>query len=153
MGLYDLKYSKATGMYTPANEQEAWIAVLHACMAVDEDVADEELDKLADMLTFKPFFKGHDVREYYKSVLLAQAELGSKHLIDNSVDQIPPEHKNDLFAQTIEMVLADGVIAEKEKELVSYITSALDLDLEVCQHIIQSKLQRNKEKLKQKNTN
>ena len=39
-----------TYTYTPQNEQEAWIAIMHACVAVDDDVADVELDEMAQTL-------------------------------------------------------------------------------------------------------
>ncbi|RDV14488.1 TerB family tellurite resistance protein [Pontibacter diazotrophicus] len=142
MGVFDKKYPKATrASYAPGNEQEAWIAIMHACIAVDEDVADEELEELAQALAYKPIFEGHDVREYYKAVLLAHARIGSKQLIDNSVEYISAERKYDLFALTIELVLADGVLANKEEELISYISSALDLDEETARKIVDKRLQ------------
>ncbi|GAB3528387.1 hypothetical protein GCM10027443_06200 [Pontibacter brevis] len=141
MGIFDKKYTKATTVsYTPQNEQEAWIAIMHACIAVDEDVADEELEELAQTLAYKPLFEGHNVREYYKSVLLAHARIGSKQLIDNSVEYISPEKKYDLFALTIELVLADGVLASKEEELISYISSALDLEDPIAKTIVDKRL-------------
>ena len=64
MGIFDQKYTKATLVtYHPRNEQEAWIAIMHACIAVDGDVADEELEELAQTLAYKPLFEGHNVRE------------------------------------------------------------------------------------------
>lgn len=141
MGIFDKKYTKATSVtYTPGNEQEAWIAIMHACIAVDEDVADEELEELAQALAYKPMFEGHNVREYYKTVLLAHAKIGSKQLIDNSVEFISAERKYDLFALTIELVLADGVLASKEEELISYISSALDLEEGIAKKIVDKRL-------------
>lgn len=141
MGIFDKKYTKATSVtYTPGNEQEAWIAIMHACIAVDEDVADEELEELAQTLAYKPMFEGHNVREYYKAVLLAHARIGSKQLIDNSVEYISAERKYDLFALTIELVLADGVLASKEEELISYISSALDLEEGTAKKIVDKRL-------------
>lgn len=141
MGIFDKKYTKATTVtYTPATEQEAWIAIMHACIAVDEDVADEELEELAQTLAYKPLFEGHNVREYYKTVLLAHARIGSKQLIDNSVEYISAERKYDLFALTIELVLADGVLANKEEELISYISSALDLEEKTAKRIVDKRL-------------
>ena len=145
MGLFDKKYTKATpGSYHPGNEQEAWIAIMHACIAVDEDVADEELEELAQTLAYKPIFEGHNVREYYKSVLLAHTRMGSKQLIDNSVDYISPANKYDLFALAIELVLADGVLADKEEELISYISSALDLEENISRQIVNTRLEQYK---------
>jgi hypothetical protein len=144
MGLFDKIYKSTSISYIPRNEQEAWIAIMHACIAVDEEVADEELEELSETLACKPLFEGHHIREYYRTVLLAHAEIGSKALIDRSVDQVPPANKPDLFAASIELLLADGILADKEQELIHYLTSALDLEEELADKIINSLLNQNK---------
>jgi hypothetical protein len=136
MGLFDKTYKPTSLTYTPRNEQEAWIAISHACIAVDEEVADEELEELSETLASKPFFEGHDIREYYRSVLFAHARIGSKQLIDISVEKMAPENKPALFAACIELLLADGILADKEEELIRYLYSALDLEAEAAQKII-----------------
>ncbi len=139
MGYLDKVYhTKSTLVpYSPKNEQEAWIAIMHSCIAVDDDVADEELELLTDTLVCKTLFNGHDIKDYYKTVLLKQAELGSKHLIDNSVDKIAPENRPTLFALTMDLVLADGILAEKEIEIIAYLSSALDLDANQANRIVE----------------
>jgi hypothetical protein len=136
MGLFDKSYQPSQIPYVPQNEQEAWIAIMHACIAVDEDVADVELEELSETLACKPLFEGHDVREYYRTVLLNHARMGSKQLIDSSVDAVTPANKAALFAASIELLIADGVIADKEQELVRYLYSALDLEEKVAKKII-----------------
>jgi uncharacterized tellurite resistance protein B-like protein len=140
MGLFDKTYKSTALTYTPRNEQEAWIAIMHACIAVDEEVAEEELEELSETLAHKPLFEGHQIREYYRTVLLAHAEFGSKQLIDRSADQVSPANRPALFAASIELLLADGLLAEPEKELFHYLASALDLEEKVAQKIINSLL-------------
>lgn len=136
MGLFDKTYQFSAIPYTPRNEQEAWLAIMHACIAVDEDVSDEELDELSEFLANLPFFESHDIREYYRTVLLAHARIGSKRLIDDSVDTILADNKGPVFAASVELLLADGVLAEKEQELIRYLTSALDLEQAVADTIV-----------------
>ncbi len=139
MGLFDHKIKSTTVVpYAPETEQEAWIAIMHACIAVDEVIADVELEELSQMLASKELFEGHDVHEYYRRVLLAHAELGSKHLIDNSVEQVAPGNKPHLFALTLELLLADGILAEPEEELIGYLISALELEEKPARHIIEN---------------
>jgi Tellurite resistance protein TerB len=140
MGLFNKSYQPSQLPYVPQNEQEAWIAVMHACIAVDEDVADEELEELSETLACKPLFEGHNIREYYRTVLLNHARIGSKQLIDNSVDAVAPANKAALFAASIELLIADGVLADKEQELVRYLYSALDLEEEQAKKIISNVL-------------
>jgi len=144
MGIFDKNFKSTLVSYTPRNEQEAWIAIMHACIAVDEEVTDEELEALAQTLACKDLFEDHDVREYYRTVLLAHAQIGSKRLIDNSVDQISTVNKPALFAHTIELVLADGLVAEEEEELIRYLYSALDLEENIAKNIVKNILDKHK---------
>ncbi|WP_018478748.1 tellurite resistance TerB family protein [Pontibacter roseus] len=130
--------------YAPENEQEAWIAIMHACIAVDDDVSDVELDTLAQALAEKKLFEGHDVMAYSRKVFYAHTQAGSKVLIDNSVDKIAPDNKPTLFAQTVQLVLADCVVQEKEEELIQYLYSALDLDAQQAHEIVRVILLLNK---------
>lgn len=129
--------------YTPQNEQEAWIAIMHACVAVDDDVADAELDEMAQTLADWPLFEGHDIMAYTRRVFYAHVQLGSKILIDNSVDLIAEESRPALFAHTIQLVLSDCVVTEKEEELIQYLHSALDMDEKEAQAIVRDILIRN----------
>lgn len=122
--------------YSPQNEQEAWIAIMHACIAVDDDVSDEELDTMAHTLANRELFEGHDIMAYSRRVFYAHTQIGSKVLIDNSVDKVAVENRPTLFAHTIQLVLSDCVVTEKEEELIQYLYSALDLDEEKAQEIV-----------------
>lgn len=109
---------------------------MHACIAVDEHVADEELDQLSETLADKALFEGHDVLAYSRRVFYAQTQLGSKEMIDRSVDWISPEHKEALFSQTVQLVLSDGVVQVKEADLIKYLYSALDMEEALAHKII-----------------
>ncbi|MFD2247476.1 tellurite resistance TerB family protein [Pontibacter ruber] len=135
----------ASHTYTPQNEQEAWIAIMQACIAVDGNVADEELDVLAQTLADKKLFEGHDIMAYSRTVFYAHAQYGSKVLIDQAVDKISAENKATLFALTIQLVLSDCVVTNKEKELIQYLYSALDLDTELAHKIVDVVLILNKD--------
>lgn len=142
MGLFDRSYSPDHLHYSPGSEQEAWLAIMHACMAVDEDVAEEELEELSETLVDKPLFEGQDIRALYRPVLVAHARIGSKQLIDASVDQVTGKQKAALFAACMELLLADGILADKEQELIRYLWSALDLEEHIADNIIHNILAR-----------
>jgi len=143
-GIFNTTGTSTQVTYSPKNEQEAWIAVMHACNAVDGEVADEELEALTQTLVNKSLFEGHDILAYSKAVFLAQAKLGSKHIVDNSVEKIAPENKATVFALTIQLVLADCVVADKEEELITYLYSALDLPADLAHKIVEVVLILNK---------
>ncbi len=140
--------ANATDTYTfaPRNEQEAWIAIMHACVAVDDDVADQELEVMAHTLANRTLFDGHDIMDYSRNVFYAHAKVGSKVLIDNSVELVSPENRPTLFAHTIQLVLSDCVVTEKEEELIQYLYSALEMDEKKAQEIVRVILILNKDK-------
>jgi len=135
-GIFNTTGKSDQTTYSPQNEQEAWIAVLIACIAVDDDVADEELEELSVTLAGKSMFDGHDVLAYSKAAFFAHHDLGSKGLIDNAVDKISSAYRPTLFALTAQVVLADCVITEKENELISYLYSAMDMDPRLANKIL-----------------
>lgn len=128
MGIFDKHFKSTKVTYAPKSEQEAWLAIMYGCIAVDDEVADAELEKLTQTLVGKSLFGEYDISALFKTVLFTHTQIGSKQLIDNSVELVAPENKPTLFALTIELVLADGILADKEIELVEYLGSALDLE-------------------------
>ncbi|QNF31598.1 TerB family tellurite resistance protein [Adhaeribacter swui] len=146
MGLFDtvLKPSQPTVVYTPQSEAEAWIAIMFSCMAVDDDISNAETEKLSQIMVYKALFRNHDTVELYKTAMTRQLQLGSKELIDRSVDKVSAENKPTLFALIVELLLADGILADKEKEITDYLVSALDLDESLATKIIEVILIKNK---------
>ncbi len=146
MGLFDtvLKPTEPTVVYSPQSEAEAWIAIMFSCMAVDDDVSDAETEKLSQMIVYKTLFRDYDTVELYKIAMMRQLQLGSKELIDRSVDKVSPENKPTLFALIVELLLADGVLADQEKEITDYLVSALDLDEDLATKIIEVILIKNR---------
>ncbi len=146
MGLFDIVLNPAQPpvVYSPPSEPEAWIAIMFSCMAADEDISDAETEKLSQMIVYKTLFQDYDKVELYKTAMTRQLQLGSKELIDRSVDKVAPENKPTLFALIVELLLADGILADKEKEITDYLASALDLEEELAKNIIQVILIKNK---------
>lgn len=149
MGLFDKLFSSSTTTFTyePQSEQEAWIAIMYACIAVDGDVSDVEIDKLSQLVVPKSIFIGRDIVQYYKTAMLAHKQVGSKILIDNSVLKVNDNNKLTLFAIVMELLLADGVLGEKEKEIAEYLTNSLKLSAENAQKIVEILLIKNKDNI------
>lgn len=146
MGLFDRFTSPAPSApitYTPRNEQEAWIAVMYACIAVDGNTSEAEIDKLVQQVTFKILFNGHQIGDYYKAALIAHQQIGSKQLIDSSVSKVSDNSKATLFAMIMELLLSDGILGEQEKEIAEYLATALRLDETTSQKIVEVMVIRN----------
>jgi hypothetical protein len=145
MGIFDTLFrsTPSTITYAPQSEQEAWIAIMYACMAADGEISDTEIDKLCELLVVKTLFRNKEIADYYQPAMLAHKHVGSKILIDSSVSLIQENNKATLFTLTMELLLADGILGEKEKEIAEYLTAALALDPETSRKIVEIMLIRN----------
>jgi uncharacterized tellurite resistance protein B-like protein len=139
MGLFDKLFNspQTQVVYSPKNEQEAWVAIMYGCIAVDGDVSDAEIDQLVRTLVLKTLFNGHKVVDYYSTAMKFHKQIGSKGLIDNCAAKVSADNKATLFALIVELLLADGILAEKEKEIIDYLSTALSIDSELAYKIVE----------------
>lgn len=146
MGLFDKLFSSSTSTitYSPKSEHEAWIAVMYGCIAADGDVSDAEIDKLCQLVVYKTMFSDKNIIDYYKPALIAHKQIGSKSLIDSSISLIKDADKPTIFALVMELLLADGILGEKEKEILEYLTDLLKIESELAQKIVEVMLIKNK---------
>lgn len=145
MGIFDTLFesSPSTITYAPHNEQAAWVSIMYACIAADGEISDTETDKLCEVLVMKTLFHNQDIADYYHNSMLAHKQIGSKTLIDSSVSIIQESNKPTLFTLIMELLLADGIIGKKEKEIAEYLTDALHLDTDTAKRIVEVMLIRN----------
>lgn len=122
--------------YTPESEQEAWIAIMYACMAVDGEISDTEIDKMCEQLVLKKLFYNKDIADYYQPVMKAHNLAGSRSMIDNSISVIKEESRPVLFALTMEILLADGILGDNEKKIAEYLSNSLELNPELAKKIV-----------------
>jgi uncharacterized tellurite resistance protein B-like protein len=122
--------------YTPQSEQEAWIAIMYASMHIDGHIADSEIKKMFEVVEKLPLFKRKNIADYYQPALLANRKVGSYNLIDGSVGFIHEKDKALLFELIMKLLLADGKLLKKEKEIAAYLTTGLDLEFDVAKKIV-----------------
>lgn len=146
MGIFDKFEPKKNGsnLYTPAHEAEAWVGILFACVAVDQNVSEMEADTMSRVLLKKQIVQGQDLANLYRAVFNRYPYVGSKAMIDGAVPFIPADSRPTVYALACEVVLADSIMTEGEQELLTYLAQALELPGEVLSKIIEVYLIRNK---------
>lgn len=147
MGLFDKLFSQKETKFSAKNEHEAWIAILYGCMSADGNVSDAEIDKFTSLLGFKHFFRGVDMVSLYKRCALFQKDLGivgSQALIEGSADKISEDDKLTVFALAADLLLADGKLEDKEKEILEFICLKLNISQAMAEKIIEVALIRTK---------
>lgn len=75
----------------------------------------------------------------------AKKEFGPQHIIDKSSQLIKEEDRPTVLALATELVLSDGIIADKEKELLEYVALKLNIDELLASKIIEVTLIKNKD--------
>lgn len=150
MGLFDNLFStksaaQQTLSYGPGSEHEAWVAILYTCMSVDGDVSEAETDALARMLVFKNKFQDVDIIPLYKSAMQGKMRVGFFAVIESSAAMIKEDDKPTLLALATELVLADGLITDKEKELIEFLAKQLNIEDALAAKIIEVILIKNKD--------
>lgn len=56
---------------------------------------------------------------------------------------ISEQNKATLFALVMELLLADGILESKEKEIIEYLSTALNLQSDIAQKIVEVMLIKN----------
>lgn len=134
MGLFD-KF-KGSSDFEPKNEQEAWTSILYACAAVDGEISDAEIDSFSRLLLFKQKFKNYNFGDLFQRLSKANKEIGGKQIIEKSAKKVTDEYKQTVFALAMETVLSDGLLGDKEAELVEILSKSLALTETDSQKIV-----------------
>jgi len=128
----------------PANEQEAWVGILYACIAADNEVSANEADTLITMLSAKIMFKDTDILKICHKITDIIAKTGSDGLIKLCCPLIKEENKPTLFSMALEIVLSDGLLELEERKIIEYLAVSLKIEKSLVLKIIEVMLIRNK---------
>jgi uncharacterized tellurite resistance protein B-like protein len=134
------KTSSSNFSYSPRSEQEAWIAIMYACMYIDGNIALSEIKKMFQLVEKHPLFTKKQVADYYQPAMLGHRKIGSYALIDTSTPLVAENNKPELFSMIMELLLADGILGNKEKKIARYLTESFNLEVIQVKKIISEML-------------
>jgi hypothetical protein len=108
-------------------EQEAYLAIMYACMSVDGRVTEDETDELIRSLMKEPVFKDAPLISLYKKVQLINQSIrfDAYRLIELAAPVIGPELKSMVFKSAVNLLQADGVVFGTEKDLMQHLQKCL----------------------------
>lgn len=130
--------------FVPANEQEAWIAIFFAVMASDKVLSGVEVNTLSRHLVLKALFVGHNVEASYEKVMRAQQQMTSKLMIDAAAPGVSEDNRRTVMALACDIVMSDGILSQEENQLLTYLGSALSLNVEDLSRIVDVIIIKNK---------
>jgi hypothetical protein len=113
-------------------EQEAYLAIMYACMSVDERVTEDETDELIRSLIQEPIFQDAPLINLYKKVQVINQSIrfDPYRLIEMAAPKISQALKATVFKSAVNLLQADGIVFGSEKDLMQHLQRCLYPDLE-----------------------
>jgi len=129
MGIFD-KVFGGVGGNDPFGPQEGFAGILLAASACDGHIADEEVQSLFTMLGRMKMFQRFSDKHWQalmNRLVGVRKRKGVDDLLDESTSACPTELSETVFANACDIVLADGVVEDDEKEFIQKLQSKLSI--------------------------
>ncbi len=143
-------FDEAFGSFTqsqPIGPREAFAAVLLCASACDGHIADEEVGSLVTALSRMKMYQnvpGNQFGTMMDRLLGMLKRGGPEKLLDQVASAVPAELSETAFANACNIVLADGVVEDDEKEFVNNLMNKLGVSQERALAIIRVMVIKNK---------
>jgi uncharacterized tellurite resistance protein B-like protein len=112
------------------NEQEAFMAVIYACMSADNDVSTQEYNEMMHIISKKQLYNGADIRSIFVKIQSLHHTIGynSFKLIEMASGKISEKLRLTLYANAIDIFASDKNFHANEQKLAVYLQKTLDID-------------------------
>lgn len=146
MGLFDSLFG---GMESAKklSPQEAFAGVLLAASACDGHISDEEASNLTTAVGRMKLFQHVNEKQFGQVIdklLGILKKKGHDTLMESCCEALPKDLSNAAFANACNIVLADGVVDQDEKEFIEKLRSKLSVDGSTAKMIAQVMVIKNK---------
>ncbi|MCI0681381.1 MAG: tellurite resistance TerB family protein [Gemmataceae bacterium] len=146
MGLFDNLFGSAEAS-KPFGPHEGFAGILLGASACDGHIADEEVHSLFTMLGRMKMYQRYTEKNWstlINRLLGLLKRKGVDELMTKSVEALPPELRATAFANACDIVLADGVVEDDEKEFLDKLQSQLDIPDDEAVTIVRVMVLKNK---------
>ncbi len=146
MGLFDALFGgmEGSGRLT---SQEAFAGVLMGATACDGHIADDEVHSLVVALARMKMYERMNDKQFGQMLDKLHGIIkkkGVEFLIDGCVEQLPKGLEKTAFANACDIVLADGVIEDDEKEFIDKLRNKLKIESKAAKVIAEIMVVKNK---------
>lgn len=115
----------------PFGPHEGFAGVLLGASACDGHIADEEVQSLMTCLGRMKLYQ-HVQPHTFNSMMDRLSGIlkrgGTEKLLDKAAPAIPPELRETAFVNAVDIVLADGVVDDDEKEFIDQLMTRMEID-------------------------
>lgn len=119
--------------------QEGFAGVLLCASACDGHISDEEGQGISLILGQKKLYSRQTSQQFSSMMDRLIGELkrgGPEKLLLKTYPVIPPELKETVFANAVDIVLADGVVEQDEKEFIDDLKDKLEIEEQRAKTIV-----------------
>lgn len=148
MGLFDNIFGdKSSSRDRELSKQEAFAGILLGASACDGHIADEEVQSLFTITERMKMFenitppKWNSMMDVLVKILKKE---GPEGLVNRCSQALPEELSETAFANACDIVLADGVVEDEEKEFLDQLQQALSVPGDTALTIVEVMVMKNK---------
>ncbi len=130
----------------PFGPQEGFAGVLLCASACDGHIGDEEGQSLFAILSQKKLYERLTQQQYGSMMDRLMGELkrgGPEKLLEKSFPAVPPELRETVFANAVDVVLADGVVEQEEKDFIDELQAKFEIEAKRAKTIVQVMVYKN----------
>lgn len=130
----------------PFGPQEGFAGVLLCASACDGHIGDEEGQSLNLILGAKKLYERLTQQQHSAMVDRLIGELrrgGPEKLLEKSYTAVPPELRECVFANAVDIVLADGTVEQEERDFIDDLQAKLEIDAKRAKTIVQVMVYKN----------
>ena len=145
MGLFDDTFE--TNKPKELSKQEAFAGILMAANASDGHVSDEEVQGFFTIMMRMKMFENYTddkMRHMIDRMLGLLKRQGVDGVLDRCARTLPEELHKTAFANACDLILADGVVEEEEKEFINKLWKILGISGDDAKTIAQVMVIKNK---------
>jgi hypothetical protein len=146
MGLFDNLFgsNEASKAFGP---HEGFAGILLGASACDGHIADEEVQSLFTMLGRMKMYQRYTEKNWstlMNRLLGLLKRKGVDTLLEKATEAIPPELRATAFTNACDIVLADGVVEDDEKDFLDKLQNRLDIPDDEALNIVKVMVIKNK---------
>ena len=139
MGLFDSLFG-GLERDKKMTSQEAFAGILLGASACDGHISDDEVGELITTLIRMKMFERFTPKQFNQTLDRLYGIIkkrGVPFLIEGCVAGLPDNLRETAFANAVDIVLADGVVEDDEKEFIDLLRDQLGLDKATSKEIAQ----------------
>ena len=118
----------------------AFAGVVFAAVASDERITDKELNYLRIILSRMRLFEGWSDSQYqslFDKLNDILKKQGFDTLLEKSIGALAPKLYQTVFAISVDLVLADGIVTREEKDFLYDLQQKLGMETDLATRIIE----------------